>query len=74
MATIEVDKAMLKVMLNEYWAVDNNPTCTTATVWFLREIGFDDNDISDVITEEYEERDIEEIKDNIKDEMRYMED
>lgn len=69
---IEVDKALLKVMMNEYWAVDNNSTCTTATVWFLRKIGYDENDISDIIDEEYTESDIEEIKKDIERELMYI--
>ena len=68
---MEVNKAMLKVMLIEYWATDNNPTCTAATVWFLKQLGFNEREISEVINEPFDNDNIEEIVDNIKDEMRY---
>ena len=42
---VEIDLEYLIMMMNEYWAIDNNDTCAGATILFLRDMGLTDDKI-----------------------------
>lgn len=48
MEQLKVDKHELRMMLNEYWKVDNNEICFEATVLFLSRIGLNELEIKNM--------------------------
>lgn len=43
---IKIDKAELFMMIKNFWAVDNNPVCLTATIQFLKQVGLTEKELS----------------------------
>lgn len=42
---MEISRTLLRTMLREFWSWNNNDTCETATVMFLRNVGLSNDEI-----------------------------
>lgn len=68
---VVVDKALLRMMLSEYWEAENNAACTCATILFLRKVGFNTHEISQIVENDFNitQNDLSEIEDDMEDFM-----
>jgi len=53
---MNVKKAELEMMMKEFWALSNNDHCENMTIIFLTNLGYDDEEIRQVLDLHYNEK------------------